>query len=210
MRTDEYYQLLGISRYATRDAVKRAFRLRLFDSHPDRNPADALASERTRRIIEAYEALNDCAEPAPRKSATPAPEFVFNGPARVIPNWVLKTATAIAVLALMAWLVVAFVRDVFGGPAFVFRPDPAALAGPVEVAAIPTIEQPDMRDCLQWYCAQQYQLSLAGDWAARETIKSYQQAARGAALRKDLASVRFYRSAVARLIHVRSAGATVL
>jgi len=88
---------------------------------------------------------------------------------------------------------------VFGGPALVFRPDPAAVSSRAEIRTVPIILGPDIPDCLEWYCAQQYQLSLAGDWAAREMIRVYEDAARRAAQRKDAAGARFYRSAVDRI-----------
>ena len=64
MREDDYYQLLGVSRYATRDAVRRAFRTRVRAIHPDCNPQIPLAAEKTRKLISAYKVL---ADPARRK-----------------------------------------------------------------------------------------------------------------------------------------------
>lgn len=55
----DYYSLLGVSRYASREAIKRAFRTRLLATHPDRNPEDCFADERTRLIVEAYTTLNN-------------------------------------------------------------------------------------------------------------------------------------------------------
>jgi hypothetical protein len=54
----DYYQLLGVSRRVSQDSLKRAFRSRLIEVHPDHNPGDALAVERTREIVEAYQVLS--------------------------------------------------------------------------------------------------------------------------------------------------------
>ncbi|OFX14741.1 MAG: hypothetical protein A2Z18_09485 [Armatimonadetes bacterium RBG_16_58_9] len=59
MERDDYYQILGVSRYASCDAVKRAFRSRAPAVHPDRNPNEPRASENTRKLIEAYRVLAD-------------------------------------------------------------------------------------------------------------------------------------------------------
>lgn len=58
MRKD-YYAILGVSRDADRDEIKRAFRRLARDTHPDANPGDAAAEGRFREIAEAYEVLSD-------------------------------------------------------------------------------------------------------------------------------------------------------
>jgi hypothetical protein len=59
-----YYQLLGVGAKANPDEIKRAYRLRAKEFHPDLNPAPN-ASERFIQISEAYEILSD-----PRKRQT--------------------------------------------------------------------------------------------------------------------------------------------
>lgn len=59
MKSADYYQLLGISRSASQEALRHAFRKLVADSHPDHNPDDAQAHERTRQLIEAYKILSD-------------------------------------------------------------------------------------------------------------------------------------------------------
>lgn len=58
MATD-YYEILGVARDASSEEIKRAFRSRARDSHPDANPDDPTAESRFRKIAEAYEVLSD-------------------------------------------------------------------------------------------------------------------------------------------------------
>ncbi len=58
MRPD-YYAILCITEDADQDAVKRAYRERALEHHPDRNPGDLTAEERFRAVSEAYETLRD-------------------------------------------------------------------------------------------------------------------------------------------------------
>jgi molecular chaperone DnaJ len=54
----DYYEVLGISRNATDDDIKKAFRSLAFQFHPDRN-SDNNATEKFKEINEAYEVLSD-------------------------------------------------------------------------------------------------------------------------------------------------------
>lgn len=53
------YDLLGVPRDADKDAIKKAYRRLARDSHPDRNPDDAGAEDRFKRISQAYAVLSD-------------------------------------------------------------------------------------------------------------------------------------------------------
>src|SRR5258706_14871238 len=59
MAKRDYYEVLGIDRSATEEAVKKAYRKIAFDQHPDRNPGNPEAEKRFKEATEAYEVLRD-------------------------------------------------------------------------------------------------------------------------------------------------------
>lgn len=59
MSKKDYYELLGVSRQATKDDIKKAYRKLAMKYHPDKNPGDKVAEDKFKDISEAYEILSD-------------------------------------------------------------------------------------------------------------------------------------------------------
>ena len=55
----DYYEALGISRNASPEEIKKAYRRLAVKHHPDRNPGDTAAEEKFKSISEAYAVLSD-------------------------------------------------------------------------------------------------------------------------------------------------------
>lgn len=59
MAKQDYYDILGVSRQAGQDEIKRAYRKLAKQYHPDRNKGDASATSRFKEVQEAYDVLGD-------------------------------------------------------------------------------------------------------------------------------------------------------
>ncbi|HIV99740.1 MAG TPA: molecular chaperone DnaJ [Candidatus Desulfovibrio intestinipullorum] len=55
----DYYEVLGVSRNATQEELKKAYRKLTFQYHPDRNPGNKEAEEKFKEAAEAYNVLRD-------------------------------------------------------------------------------------------------------------------------------------------------------
>lgn len=55
----DYYEVLEVERTATFEEIKKAYRKKAIQHHPDKNPGDAAAEEKFKEAAEAYEVLGD-------------------------------------------------------------------------------------------------------------------------------------------------------
>src|SRR2546430_12134149 len=55
----DYYKALGVSKNATPDEIKKAYRKLARQYHPDRNSGDKKAEERFKEVSEAHDVLSD-------------------------------------------------------------------------------------------------------------------------------------------------------
>lgn len=55
----DYYEILGVTKNATTQEIKKAYRKKAVQNHPDKNPGDKAAEERFKEAAEAYEILSN-------------------------------------------------------------------------------------------------------------------------------------------------------
>src|SRR5690554_6618430 len=56
---EDLYEILGISKGASEAEIKKAYRKKAIEYHPDKNPGDAKAEEMFKKAAEAYEVLSN-------------------------------------------------------------------------------------------------------------------------------------------------------
>ena len=59
MEKRDYYEVLGVDKKASADEIKKAYRKKAIQYHPDRNPGDKEAEEKFKEAAEAYDVLSN-------------------------------------------------------------------------------------------------------------------------------------------------------
>lgn len=75
MAKRDYYEVLGVSKNASEDEIKKAYRKIAIKYHPDRNPGNKEAEEKFKEAAEAYDVLHDA------QKRQQYDQFGFSGPA---------------------------------------------------------------------------------------------------------------------------------
>ena len=55
----DYYEVLGVDRNATDEEIKKAYRKKAIQYHPDKNPGNKEAEEKFKEAAEAYDVLSN-------------------------------------------------------------------------------------------------------------------------------------------------------
>ena len=71
MSKRDYYEVLGVSKTATDEEIKKAYRKMALKYHPDKNPGDKEAEEKFKEAAEAYDVLSN----ADKRARYPSPVF---------------------------------------------------------------------------------------------------------------------------------------
>ena len=59
MEKRDYYEILEVGKTATADEIKKAYRKKAIQYHPDKNPGDKTAEEKFKEAAEAYDVLSN-------------------------------------------------------------------------------------------------------------------------------------------------------
>ncbi len=93
----DFYAVLGVTKTASADEIKKAYRKLARQFHPDANAGDAKAEEKFKEVSEAYDVLSDDSkrreyDEMRRRSAAPGRAASAPGD-RPLPTWATCSAT---------------------------------------------------------------------------------------------------------------------
>ncbi len=205
MNRVDYYQLLGVSANATREDIRRAFHCLVLTNHPDRNPNDSLAIDRTRGIIEAYRVLGNsrARRTYDLSIAVFSPPvgplgYSVAGRSRTRASRVLTGLVGLVLVVLGALALMQAILE--SSDAQVWRPELVEKLLPRPVTLLPIVSEPAAADFAEWYASEQYQLMLGDRWATAIAMESFSGAATRACLHGDHVREGFYRMCVKEVI----------
>ncbi len=167
METVDCYRLLGVSPFSSKDAIRKAFHSRLFQLHPDLNPSDSSAADRTRDLIEAYRILvSSQARPAAPLSLDPTMTCACQeAPLAGFWQVAAKTLGATLLLVAMALALSVGISFGFGEGMFGLRADSGDLA-PRSVAQSVVLVAPDVDVSAPRHSEWQYEAG-SNEWSAQ-------------------------------------------
>jgi hypothetical protein len=196
VQAEDYYQLLGVNRHASRETLRQAFRTRMLDLHPDLHPNDSLACEHTRELVEAYQVLSD---PKARKSydvslarpEIPTLDWSYAEDAESVS--LARQAVMLMVAALAVVLLIWAIRSCLDNRMPGFRFQLTDLWTDTQPQHIALLVEPDLGHGLEWYQTVEYQLGNSSALVTRETTEVYASALQSAERHGDYACARFFR-----------------
>ena len=59
MTKRDYYEILSVAKDASQEEIKKAYRKKAIQFHPDKNPDDPTAEDKFKEAAEAYEVLSN-------------------------------------------------------------------------------------------------------------------------------------------------------
>ena len=83
---EDPYKVLGVSRDASDDEIKRAYRRLAKEYHPDRNPGDAAAAQKMQQINAAYEQIKNPEKAQPAGGYNPYGNYGYGDQSRHAPG----------------------------------------------------------------------------------------------------------------------------